>query len=83
MMQKMADWRLNQAKKGRSAVIKRVATPERLKKRPKIKGPLTAIRAMCLECVCWQPEEVRECSDRLCPLYRYRMGRRGRSIPES
>jgi hypothetical protein len=28
-----------------------------------------AIHAFCLECVCWQKEEVRKCTSLACPLY--------------
>ena len=31
-----------------------------------------ATKAFCLECVCWEKEEVRECTDLSCPLYPYR-----------
>jgi hypothetical protein len=31
-----------------------------------------AIKAFCLECVCWQKEEVRLCTSLACPLYPYR-----------
>jgi hypothetical protein len=31
-----------------------------------------AIKAFCLECVCWQKEEVRRCTALACPLYPYR-----------
>ena len=31
-----------------------------------------AIKAFCLECVCWQKEEVRLCTDIGCSLYPYR-----------
>jgi hypothetical protein len=34
-----------------------------------------AIRAKCLDCVCWQPSEVRECTTVTCPLWRWRMGK--------
>ena len=37
--------------------------------------PVGAIRAFCLECVGWQAQEVRECTDELCPLFPFRMGR--------
>ncbi|MFC1532659.1 hypothetical protein ACFL7M_04755 [Thermodesulfobacteriota bacterium] len=37
--------------------------------------PLSAIRAFCLECVCWSPDEVRKCTDTLCPLYIFRFGK--------
>jgi len=32
----------------------------------------SAVKAFCLECVCWQKEEVRACTDYACPLYPYR-----------
>jgi len=32
----------------------------------------TAVKAQCLECVCWQREEVKLCTDLGCPLYPYR-----------
>ena len=31
-----------------------------------------AASAQCIECVGWQRDEVRECTDPACPLYRYR-----------
>ena len=50
-----------------------------------------AVNAQCLECVCWQREEVRLCTDLGCPLYPYRpykeISKKGReggdSAPES
>jgi len=33
-----------------------------------------AIRYMCLECCCWQFNEVKVCASPLCPLYPYRLG---------
>ena len=37
------------------------------------KGTLReAIRAQCLECVCWQRKEVTLCTDNACPLFPYR-----------
>lgn len=33
-----------------------------------------AIRYKCLDCCCYQPNEVRECTVTDCPLWRYRMG---------
>lgn len=30
------------------------------------------IKAFCLECVCWQKEDVRQCTSLACPLYPYR-----------
>ena len=38
--------------------------------------PIKAIRAKCLDCVCWQPKEVRLCPSEKCPLHPYRMGHR-------
>jgi len=32
----------------------------------------SAIKAFCLECVCWIREEVRQCTATACPLYPYR-----------
>jgi hypothetical protein len=37
--------------------------------------PLSAIRAFCLECVCWSRGEVKKCTDPLCPLYPFRSGK--------
>ena len=31
-----------------------------------------AVNSFCLECVCWQREEVRLCTALACPLYPYR-----------
>lgn len=31
-----------------------------------------AVKAFCLECVCWQKEEVRKCTSLSCPLFSYR-----------
>jgi hypothetical protein len=28
-----------------------------------------AVNSFCLECVCWQIREVRDCTDLACPLY--------------
>ncbi|MHC4573081.1 MAG: hypothetical protein ACYS76_02930 [Planctomycetota bacterium] len=36
------------------------------------KSRRAAIKAFCLECVCWQREEVRLCTALACPLYPYR-----------
>lgn len=37
--------------------------------------PLKAIRAMCLECVCYQAQEVTDCTGTDCPLFPFRMGK--------
>ena len=39
--------------------------------------PIKAIRLFCLECMCYQPSEIRKCTAPLCPLYPYRMGKAG------
>jgi len=31
-----------------------------------------AINSFCLECICWQIEEIRQCTDLACPLYAVR-----------
>lgn len=31
-----------------------------------------AVNAFCLECVCWQIQEVRTCTDQACPLWAVR-----------
>ncbi|HSW63971.1 MAG TPA: hypothetical protein VLH56_11790 [Dissulfurispiraceae bacterium] len=36
------------------------------------RGLRAAIKSQCLECVCWQREEVKICSDSACPLYAVR-----------
>jgi len=36
-----------------------------------------ATRSFCLECVGWQREEIKHCTDLGCPLYPYRSLRRG------
>lgn len=38
-------------------------------------SPLSAARAFCMECVCWSPGEVKNCTDTLCPLYPFRSGK--------
>jgi len=37
--------------------------------------PLKAIRAKCLDCVCFQREEVRLCPSEDCPLHPFRFGK--------
>jgi len=37
-------------------------------------GPLTAIRAKCLDCSAGSPSEVRKCTATSCALWPYRMG---------
>ncbi len=37
--------------------------------------PMKAIRAKCLDCCCWQINEVRLCTAEKCPLYPFRMGK--------
>ena len=38
--------------------------------------PIKAIRKKCLDCICRQVIEIRECLVIECALYPYRMGRR-------
>lgn len=42
----------------------------------KVKTPLKAIRAKCIDCCCGQLQDIRECVIKKCPLWAYRMGRR-------
>lgn len=37
--------------------------------------PVQAIRAYCLDCCCFQRNEVRLCTAVQCPLYPFRMGK--------
>lgn len=37
------------------------------------KSRKAAIRAFCLECVCYMPSEVRLCTSPDCPLYEFRL----------
>jgi hypothetical protein len=37
----------------------------------------SAVKAFCLECVCWQKEEVQLCTSLACPLYPYRPYKQG------
>ena len=32
-----------------------------------------AVRSFCLECVCYHEAEIRFCTDKTCPLYKYRL----------
>lgn len=36
--------------------------------------PMKAIRTKCLDCCCWNSNEVRLCTVESCALYPYRMG---------
>lgn len=36
--------------------------------------PMQAIRAKCLDCMCGQANEVKQCPSSDCPLYDYRTG---------
>ena len=33
-----------------------------------------AIRAMCMECMCWVTKSVTDCCDKACPLWPFRSG---------
>jgi len=37
-------------------------------------APVKSIRRFCLECVYWVPTEVKDCTDKLCAIYPYRLG---------
>lgn len=37
--------------------------------------PLKAIRWHCLDCVCYQKDEVRLCDSTDCPLHKFRFGK--------
>jgi hypothetical protein len=39
--------------------------------------PMRGIKCYCEECVGYQKNEVIACTDRLCPLYPFRMGKTG------
>lgn len=41
----------------------------------KITSVLKAVRAKCLDCCCWQKNEVKLCPATQCPLYDFRMGK--------
>lgn len=36
---------------------------------------LRAVKAKCLDCCCYQPSEVRQCTSQRCDLWLYRLGR--------
>ncbi len=40
-----------------------------------ITNPIKAIRAKCLDCVCWETQEVKLCEAKDCPLHPFRMGK--------
>ncbi|MCD8238779.1 MAG: hypothetical protein LUC92_05535 [Clostridiales bacterium] len=40
-----------------------------------IASPLKAIRAKCLDCCCWQKNEVKLCTAEDCPLHPFRFGK--------
>lgn len=42
-------------------------------------SPLKSIRAKCLDCCCGQASEVKNCQIERCPLWKYRMGKSGRT----
>jgi hypothetical protein len=39
------------------------------KKAVETNSKTAAIKAFCLECVCWQKDEIANCSSLSCPLY--------------
>ena len=40
-----------------------------------------AVRSKCLDCMCWQPGEVKLCTCVACPLFPYRPGQRQKRTP--
>jgi hypothetical protein len=42
----------------------------------KVLTPVKAMRAKCLDCCCNEIKEVRECPQKSCALWPYRMGRK-------
>lgn len=36
--------------------------------------PRTAIKAFCMECVCWSRADVEGCTSPMCPLFPFRLG---------
>ena len=38
-------------------------------------SPIKAIKEHCSECMCWVRAEVLGCTDKLCPLYPFRLGK--------
>ena len=53
------------------------------KAKEKRMSPLKAIRARCLDCVCYQTNEVAKCGAIDCPLYPFRMGRNNTGVKTS
>ena len=45
--------------------------------------PKRAIKEFCLQCVGWVREEAENCTDTICPLYTYRLGRDRLARPRS
>jgi len=50
------------------------------KGKSRIRTPIKAIRANCLECMCGSYKEVRECHIEDCPLWPYRLGKRPTTV---
>ena len=40
-----------------------------------------AVKSKCLDCMCWQPTEVKLCTCVACPLFPYRPGQRQKRTP--
>jgi len=47
----------------------------KLPKEKEILTQLRAIRAKCLDCMCYQSVEVKKCTQTACTLYPYRFGK--------
>ena len=44
------------------------------KYRKRVRNPMTAIRAMCVECMGGFTNEIDKCTRAICPLYQFRNG---------
>ena len=59
------------------AIVHTIRSKMRNKIRKVKLTPMKAIKFNCEECVGYRKNEVFDCTDRLCPLYPFRMGKTG------
>ena len=59
------------------AVIHTIRSKMRNKTRKVKLTAMKGIKCYCEECVGYQKNEVLKCTDKLCPLYPFRMGKTG------
>ena len=57
-----------------------MTTEKRQDDQSKIRTPVKAIRAKCLDCCCNQRLEVKLCPAKGCPLWPYRLGHRPKNM---